>query len=114
MPIETIPINATGTTISALSSTSSWWITFAVFIGMLLTIFLFSKNIRQFFYGAIVTGGLFGIYKFSRWIGVSTVENNINPLKWTCYIVGFIAISIIIGRLLQRLKFVKNLEKKLK
>lgn len=90
-----------------------WSITLAMFFGVLGVIFLLSKNIRQFIYGSVVSGVLLINFKFSRWIGVSAAESNFEPLKWVSYIIGFIVCSIIIGRLLQKLKVVRNLEKKL-
>ena len=101
---------------TALSSMNTipemgWMITTVIFFASLLTIFLLSKNFRQFIYGAFVSGILLLNYKLSRWIGVSTMENNLNPLKWFGFIFGFVIVSIILGRLLQKTKFVKNLEK---
>jgi len=90
-----------------------WLITLGIFVLTLVIIFLLSKNFRQFIYGAIISTILLLNYKLSRWIGVSTVENNFAPLKWTGYITGFIVVSIIIGRLVQKLGFIKNLERTL-
>lgn len=109
-------MNTTTDSLSAVASVSpafGWLITLAIFLGVLGVIFLLSKNFRRFIYGAVVSGILLINFKFSRWIGVSAVESNFEPLKWTGYIIGFIVGSIIIGRLLQKLKFVRNLEKKL-
>lgn len=107
-------MNATTNSLSAMVTPAfGWLITLAVFLGTLGVIFLLSKNFRQFIYGAVVSGVLLIVFKFSRYVGVSSVESNFEPLKWTGYIIGFILGSIIIGRLLQRLKFVKKLEKDL-
>lgn len=82
-----------------------------VFIAIIIMIFILSKNIRQFFLGAVVTGITFGIYKLSRWMGVSAaVEHNYKPITWFGYIVGFIVVSIIVGRILQKMSFMKKLE----
>lgn len=113
MPI----INTTTDSLSTMASVTpalSWLITLFIFLGALGLIFLLSKNFRQFIYGAVVSGILLINFKFSRWIGISAVESNFEPLKWTCYIVGFIVGSIIIGRLIQKFNFVKKLEKELK
>lgn len=109
-------MNATTNGLSTMASvtpTFGWLITLAIFLGVLGVIFLLSKNFRQFIYGAVISGILLINFKFSRWIGVSAVESNFEPLKWTSYIIGFIVGSIIIGRLIQRFKFVKKLEKEL-
>ena len=100
------------TAINNLQTASSftWPITIIIFLATLAIIFLLSKNIRQFFYGAIISGVFILNYKFSRWIGTSAGNNNYNPLKWFCYIVLFIIISIVVGRLSQKLKFVKKIE----
>jgi len=108
--------NTTSNSLSSVASVSpafGWLITLGAFIVVLGVIFLLSKNFRQFIYGAIVSGILILNYKFSRWVGVSATENNFEPLKWVGYITGFIIVSIVIGRLLQRLKFVKKWEKAL-
>jgi len=109
-------MNATAYTLESLSGTPAlgWLITIMIFFSILGVIFILSKNFRQFIYGAIFNGILFIIYKFSRWVGVSSVENNFDPLKWTIYIIIFIIGSIIVGRFIQRLKFVKDLEKEMK
>ena len=109
-------MNATTNNLNAMASVSpafSWLITLGIFVLTLGIIFLLSKNFRQFIYGAIISTVLLLNYKFSRWIGVSTIKNNFAPLKWTGYITSFIIVSIIIGRLVQKLGFVKNLEKTL-
>jgi len=102
------------TAIATLSPTMGWLLTIAIFFMVLVTIFLLSKNFRQFIYGAVIsTIGLIN-YKLSRYIGSSTTNNNYTPIKWFGYIVGFIIISIIFGRLIQKLKFVKRLEDEFK
>jgi len=92
---------------------NSWLITIIVFFAVLFTIFFLSKNFRRFLYGAVVTGFLLIVYHFSRWIGLSTVRGDIGPVKWTGYVIGFILVSILLGKFVQKTKFVKNLEKKL-
>ena len=88
-----------------------WIITIVIFAAILLTLFLLSKNLRRFFYGAVVTVILFIVYKISRWIGVATaIENDYDPIRWFGYIVGFIIISIIIGWFLQKTKLIKKIE----
>jgi hypothetical protein len=114
MPLQNVSYNATTSALSSMGGGFSWVLTILIFLGILLTLLLFSKNIRQFFYGAIVSGSLTGIYFLSHWIGFSATKNNLNPLKWAVYIMGFIVVSIFVGKLLQKLKFIKNLEKQLK
>jgi len=106
--------NVTSSKLSSMASVcpaDGLLITLVLFISAI--IFLLSKNFRQFIYGAVVSGVLILNYKFSRWIVVSAVENNFEPLKWVGYISGFIIVSIVIGRSLQKLKIVKKLEKAL-
>ena len=108
--------NITGSAISGLSSVTpgvGLVITIAVFVSVIIVLFLLSKNVRQFMYGAVVSGFLIMNYMFSRQIGQSAVDGNMKPLKWVSCIIGFIIGSIIIGRLIQRLKFVKRWEKEI-
>jgi len=98
---------------ASVAPSFGWLITLIIFLSVLGVVFLLSKNFRQFLYGAVVSGILLLNFKFSRWIGVSAVENNFEPLKWVGYTIGFIVSSIIVGRLIQRLKFVKRWEKEL-
>lgn len=99
--------------INTISPAFGWLITIVIFFITIGIIFLLSKNIRQFFYGSIVTTFLLINYKFSRWVGVSTMNNDYTTLKWTCYVIGFIIVSIILGRLAQKLPFIKKLEEKI-
>lgn len=113
MPNE---INATVAGLEGLSQMSSftgWFVTGAVFVGIIGLLFLLSKNIRQFFYGAIVSVVILINYWISRGIGVSASQGDYSSLKTACWVVGFVVVSIIIGRILQMTKFVKNLEEKL-
>jgi hypothetical protein len=91
-----------------------WIITIAIFFSVFLIIFFLSKNIRQFIYGAVVSIVLILVYKFSRWVGTSTVKNNFKPIKWFGYISGFIILSIIIGNFLLKIDWIKKFEKKLR
>lgn len=93
------------------SSMSSWLITGIVFFVVLLTLFILSKNFRRFLYGAVVSGFLLIDYFLSRWIGASASAGDTEPLKWAARIVGFIIISVIIGKFLEKTAFVKRFEK---
>jgi len=90
-----------------------WMTTIIVFVIVIITIFLISKNIRKIIYGGIISGIILINYKFSRWIGNATIENNYEPIKWFFYVIGFIIVSIIIGFFVQKLKFIQDFEKKL-
>lgn len=96
------------------SSGFGWLTTAAIFGVVLLTLFILSKNFRQFICGSVVTGVLLINFKFSRWVGVSTIEDNFRPIKWTAYVIGFVMLSIIIGRILAKFKWFKNLEESFK
>jgi len=98
------PVNSTISTVSALSDLggNSWVITVIVFLGIIFTIFFVSKNFRQFIYGAFITIILYGIYSLSRWIGVSTSNQNFEPIKWAGYIAGFILLSILVGKIFDK------------
>ena len=85
-----------------------WGITVAVFVAVILLLILVSKNFRQFLLGVVTTGILFGVYKFSRWVGVSAQEGNKTPITWVTYITLFIVISLIVGGLLMRNKKIKE------
>jgi hypothetical protein len=91
-----------------VSGGGGWFITFVVFVLVIVTIFLLSKNFRQFICGAVVTGLLFGVYSFSRWVGKSAEVGDFNPLKWVGIVGGFIVVSIIVGRLLDKWKVFKD------
>jgi hypothetical protein len=93
------------------SSMSSWLVTIVIFFVVLLTLFILSKNFRRFLYGAVVSGFLLIDYFLSRWIGASASVGDSEPLKWTVVVVGFIIISVIIGKFLEKTAFVKRFEK---
>jgi hypothetical protein len=101
-------------TVASVSPIAGWMITFGIFIGVLVTIFLLSKNFRQFMYGAFISTVVLINFKFSRWVGKSAFESNFEPLKWVGYIAGFIILSIGLGHIFLRTKWGKNLEKKIK
>ena len=89
-------------------------VTIITFVAIIATLVLLSKNIRQFFYGAVVTTVLGIIYWVSRSIGVSTAEANYTPLKWAIGIISFIVASIGLGKVLDMLKFEERIEKSIK
>jgi len=104
-------VNATTSAYGAIGTQGfGWGITLFVFLAVIGTIFLLSKNFRQFVYGAVVSLFLLINYKLSRWIGVEAGSSNFAPLKWTIYIIGFVVVSIVIGKFVQKLKFIKKLE----
>jgi hypothetical protein len=88
-------------------------VTGGIFVGVLIMIFLLSKNFRQFVYGGVITGLMLINFIFSRWVGKSAVENNFEPLKWVGSIMGFIILSIGLGHIFLRTKWGKKLEKKI-
>lgn len=88
-----------------------WLVTVTVFITVFIMIFLLSRNVRQFIYGAVVSTVLIIVYKIARWIGVSTSSGNTIPITWFAYIVGFIFMSIIVGRILLKVKWIQKLDK---
>jgi len=99
-------LNATATAISSLPSVSGFGIIIGVivFISIVLTIFLISKNFRKTLLGSFVTGSLLGIFFFSKWVGSSASQSNLSPFKWTLYVIGFIVVSGIIGHLMSKNK----------
>ena len=111
-------MNSTDISMSAIASISQSWmailVTILVFIGIFLLIFIISKNFRQLIYGSVISTILIIVYKISSYIGISTSTGDMEPIKWFGYIVAFVCISIIAGRLSQRIPFIKNLEKKIK
>ena len=109
-------LNATSSAMSGVSlgslADNSWLITLGVFAGILFLIFILSKNFRQFIYGAVVSGFLIIVYKVSRWIGVATsIEHNYSPIKIFLAIGVFIILSIVIGKILAKLPYIKKIEK---
>jgi hypothetical protein len=112
--VDTASLNATSSSFNVIASINpsllGWMITIAVFIGILATVYLISRNFRQMVLGGIITGVLYCLYKLSRWIGVSaSAENNYIPLSTAGWILGFIVVSIIVGRILMFIPFVKEL-----
>jgi hypothetical protein len=106
--------------VTALSSVGTippylgWVVTAGIFVAVFVTIFLLSKNVRQFIYGSIISTILILNYNYSRFVGTNFSEGNFEPIKWAGYVIGFIVLSIILGRIVQRFKFVKNFENKMK
>ena len=106
-------LNMTTSAINSLGDWSSmgWMITIIVFLCSVIFLFLIFRNFRRVCYGSGVSGASLILYKFSRWIGVSTEEGNYTPLTWLGYIFGFIVVSIIIGKFIEKFKFIKKIEK---
>lgn len=88
-----------------------WLVTVIVFVVIVGTLFLLSKNFRRFLYGAVVSVAGLLIYWLSRMIGISAGEHDYVPLSVFGFIVGFIVVSIGLGYFLQKTKWVQKLEK---
>ena len=97
--------------LASVSPGMGWLIAVLVFFGILFTIFMLSRNFRAFLYGAVTTGVLGGIGFFSRYVGKSAEEGNSVPWQWTAGVIGFILVSIVVGRLVRLLPFMKSFEK---
>lgn len=93
---------------------NGWGITIIIFLSIFGILFILSKNFRQFIIGSIATIILGIVYKMSRWVGVSTEQGNYDPIKWFLYVVGFIAISIILGKIMEKFKITEKIGDKLK
>ena len=103
-------MNATQS-ISSLSGTAGGWgISIIVFIAIIVLLFILSKNIRQFFYGGIVTVILGTIGWVAKGIGFSASEGDMVPITWFIGIGVFILTSVGIGRLLMKTEFIKRFE----
>jgi len=93
------------------TETFGWVTSIGVFIAIILTVFLLSKNFRSFILGSSVTVILIVTYWISRWIGKATaIDRDYVPIKWLGYIIGFIVLSILIGKVLSETKYVKEFE----
>jgi succinate dehydrogenase/fumarate reductase cytochrome b subunit len=110
MAEELIAVNVTNSVASGMSNVSGWFIAFIVFIITIACLFFIIKGLRKIVYGSIVMGILFGVYKFSRWVGLSTQEGNTLPIKYFAGIIGFIILAFVVGHFITKLKFIKNLE----
>lgn len=107
-----VELNSTVNGLNQVGDASGWLITVLVFLLVVVTIYLLSKNFRQFIHGAIVAGSLFAVYSFSRWIGKSYGAGNYEPLIWTGKVIGFILVSIGIGKMIDKLNLFKLFQKK--
>jgi hypothetical protein len=107
-------MNATNAIASISPSYMGMLITVIVFITIFVMIFLLSKNIRKAIYGGIITSILYGVYKVSRYIGISAEQGNTLPLLTFSKICGFLLVSIIIGHFIIKLPIIKKLEHKIK
>jgi len=97
-------------TASISSGAMGWLLTVGIFIAVLVTLFILSKNFRHFLYGTVVTTICYVNYTLSRWIGVETTQTNYGPIKVLGYIVGFILVSIGAGKILMKFKFMKKID----
>lgn len=96
--------------IATTAATTGWMVTIIVFIGIIMVLILLFKNLRHFIFGAVVTAGLLITYWISRGIGVEAEAKNYEPFKWCCYIIGFIIISIVLGKWLKQYSFFKKID----
>lgn len=86
-----------------------WVVTGIVFFAILATIFAISKNFRRFIIGSLITGFLVIIYSISRWVGDATEKGNYELINWFSYIVGFIIFAIVVGKLAERVGFLRKI-----
>lgn len=83
----------------------SIFVTIVIFIAILMLIFIISKNLKFTIMGGVINGILFGIYKFSRFVGTSAEKGNQIPLNYTLGIIIFILLSWLVGFGLSKTKF---------
>ena len=117
-----MPLNATsnmalfdsaGSGLAAMGTGIGCLITIIVFFSTFLIIFLLFKNFRRAIYGAIIDGAILLTYFFSRDMGTSFQEGNKEPFWWFVKIGSFLIASVITGIIIEKLPFVKRIEKKL-
>jgi 4-hydroxybenzoate polyprenyltransferase len=109
--VEPVIVNATMAISSVMNASQiGWFVTTLVFIVTFITLILAFKNFRRAMYGAIVSGLLYGMYAFSRWIGVSYASGDKVPSEWFSYIAGFILASIVIGWCMDKLGWLDKID----
>lgn len=106
-------INATYSSTNAIGMIEpvafGWIVTIIVFVLIIATLFLVSRNIRATFYGAIVTGALGGIFKLSRMTGKMAEAGNTGVFKGILGVVAFLFVSYFIGKFIMQTKWFKKL-----
>lgn len=111
-------VDAMNVTTSAMNMTvisnlqMGWAITILVFLIIIVSLMLISKNIRIFIYGAILTVILGVIGFIANSIGTDAGEGNYYPLKVFCVIVGFIGCSLLGGYILNKAGWIDKFEDK--
>ena len=109
MTTQQIAMNVTNSASSFMSNASlGWVITLLVFMIIVITLSLISRNFKMTILGAITTGILYGIlygiYNLSRYVGKSAEEGDTSPLITMGFMIGFIIVSFIVGKLLYMYK----------
>jgi len=84
------------------------------FLGIILTIFLLSQNFRRFCYGMAFLIPLTIIGWISRNTATNAIAGDYSMFRNIGIIIGTIIISTGLGVWIERLKFVKKLEKMIK
>jgi hypothetical protein len=104
-------MNATTSMVAMIPAENmGWLVTVTVFITILITLFLLFRYFRQFIYGAVTTAVLAVIYWVSRSIGKATTVGDYSLLKIFAGVIIFIAVSLILGFFIRKIKYVKELE----
>ena len=100
--------------VSALTYVPSWAgivVTFLVFILILFIVFLLINGFKKIVYGSIGAGSIFGVYKYSHYVGNQYVAGNPIAFYFVLKCVLFIVIAYLCGHFIAKAKFIKKLEK---
>ena len=105
--------NATSS-MSAMATIPTPAVALIVFIILGLTLFLIFKNFRRMCYGLAVIIPTSGLGWISWGIGSETNNGNFMPMIIIGVSIITIIISMVIGKILENFKWVKNIEESIK
>jgi preprotein translocase subunit SecG len=102
-------VNALGT-----SGLASWMpMCIIIMVGIFLMLFLLYKTLRWSLIGSGISGLGLIVFKVAEYISKQSTTGNTIPLNWFLEISIFLAISIIIGIILQNTKWGEKLDKEI-
>lgn len=115
---DPISMNATTSAYSMLADipASSWTplLAIGIFVAIIVTIFLISKNFRRLLYGVAVSVPLAAICWCSLSIAKPAGEGNWQPFLWLLGVVIGVPVMILIGKVTEHLGWFKSIEDSIK
>ena len=109
-------VDVTNVTMSTMTvvpdAVMGWGIAILVFLIIIASLFMISKNWRIFLFGAVVTTILSVIGWIANSVGTDAGEGNYYPLKVFGVIVGFVSCSLLVGYILKRIGWIEKFEDK--